>query len=193
MTAAPLYQPFYCEENVWQLCARPDVVARNHFAVFIANPRQTVAMAAQRAAPPGQWVVWDYHVVLLMAPATGDGGESQVWDLDCRLAAPLALTTWFDASFPDLERWPTVWVPQFRLVEGQTFRRHFASDRRHMRTPQGGWQRPPPPWPPPGKGSHLADLIDVSATSDPLGGVVLSHRQLLTRYASPSKATTPQN
>lgn len=38
-------------------------------------------------------------------------------------------------------------IRMYRVVGAQQFLTHFSSDRRHMRTPEGLWQAPPPPGP----------------------------------------------
>jgi len=38
--------------------------------------------------------------------------------------------------------------PLFRWVPWEVARTAFGSDRRHMRSPDGGWSQPIPPWPP---------------------------------------------
>ncbi|KZP20776.1 hypothetical protein FIBSPDRAFT_692145, partial [Athelia psychrophila] len=67
-----LYAGCYCEENIYLLArqfALDPALARawDVFAVFISNGSKTVALWNQRlAATPGEVVVWDYHVVLLL-------------------------------------------------------------------------------------------------------------------------------
>lgn len=34
----------------------------------------------------------------------------------------------------------------FRVVPAKQFLQHFASDRRHMKRPDGSWIKPPPPY-----------------------------------------------
>ena len=60
------FQPYYCEENAWRLCGHPYFGTRERRVVFISNPMRAVAFAGQRAAPPGEWVIWDYHVIFLV-------------------------------------------------------------------------------------------------------------------------------
>jgi protein N-terminal glutamine amidohydrolase len=166
--ASPIrYQPFYCEENVWHLCHDERIVGTRRFAVFISNATRACLMHAQRAAPPGEPVMWDYHVVLL----TG----RDVWDLDCRLGAPLPVQTWLDATFPVLLPAPS--APRFRVVDAELFVERFASDRSHMRDAAGGWKQPPPPWPIIGDGSmNLNSFIDMER---PFLGEVVDARGLV--------------
>ena len=93
------YQPFYCEENIWQLAQRADLFAGPCEVVVIVGPRSAsgrneprVACWFQRAAAEGEPVLWDYHVVLAHQPV--DGGEVEVWDLDTRLPCPCPASLW---------------------------------------------------------------------------------------------------
>ncbi len=170
---APPYCPFYCEENVWQLCAHPRAAAAAERRVlFISNPRRQVAMWGQRAAKdPSVPIAWDYHVVLLLRDA---GGPWQVWDLDAVDPGPRPATAWLRASFDRVGLLPPRYEPRFRVVPCADYRRHFRSDRRHMRRPDGSARQPPPPWPeilgeppacaPDDGGSNLERFID---TEDP--------------------------
>jgi hypothetical protein len=144
------YQPYWCEENVWWLChdlARDDPapeggrvgeVPIQHWALFITNERKSCALRHQRAGDP---VVWDYHVVLVV-----ERGVAEVWDLDTLLGLPLPLHDYLAATFVPV---PEVFAPRFRLVAAADYLARFHTDRSHMRTPSGGWQKPPPSWPAP--------------------------------------------
>lgn len=151
------YASCYCEENVWHLSDRPLPDADERWALFISNPHRSCAMWQQRAAPPGQPVVWDYHVVLV----TQGSDRIQVWDLDSRLLFPCSLDEWLAGSFPHQEALAARLRPVFRLVPAGAFRNRFRSDRSHMRRPDGSWLAPPPDWPPIGEGTNLARFIDM--------------------------------
>lgn len=150
------YQPFYCEENVWWLCAEPLLGTKPRVCdrpdqrrvVLIVNRFGHCPFAGQRAGRPNQVIWWDYHCVLL-------DGLGRIWDLDTRLGLPLPALDWLAGSFPFIGRLPPDLTPRFRLVPAAEFRRDFASDRRHMRGADGHWYRPPPPWPPIGSGYTL--------------------------------------
>lgn len=88
--------------------------------------------------------MWDYHVVVV---AELDSAP-MVFDLDTTLAFPTPLSSYLTHAFPSADQWPPVHRPMFRVVEADEVIHRFASDRRHMRTEAGGWQSPPPPWPP---------------------------------------------
>lgn len=142
------YQPFYCEENAWWLCADPRLSAWPAYALFVVNAFGHCPFAGQRAAPPDRLIWWDYHVVVLDA-------ANRIWDLDTRLGLPTPARDWLTGSFPFLDRLPAELMPRFRLIPCADFRRDFASDRGHMREPDGGWHHPPPPWPSIGDGMNL--------------------------------------
>jgi len=177
------YQPFYCEENAWWLCAEPLLDAEpgvddrpdRRLVVFIANRFGHCPFAGQRAARPGGIIWWDYHCVVL-------DGLGRVWDLDTLLGLPLPASRWLAGSFPFEARLPPDLMPYFRLVPVAEFRRDFASDRSHMRGPDGRWLRPPPPWPPIGTGHNLPRYVDLS--SDGPGELLdwtAMHRRLAAR------------
>lgn len=165
------YHPFYCEENAWWLCGAVAPSSTGTYVVFIINAFGHCPFAGQRAAPPGQLIWWDYHVVVLDA-------EDRIWDLDTRLGLPLPARDWVAGSFPFLDRLPADLSPRFRLIPCGDYRREFASDRGHMRQPNGRWQHPPPPWPPIGRGMNLHRYCSPS-TGGP--GEVLDAATLLQR------------
>jgi hypothetical protein len=170
------YAPFYCEENVWHLAREPRFARRRREVVFISNESRSCAVWYQRAAAKPSWpILWDYHVVLLCADPW------EVWDLDTTLGLPSAAPDYLRRSFRpgigrDLE-------PRFRVVEADVFLREFASDRSHMRGPQGQMLKEPPPWPPlgaPGAPSNLARFVDMAT---PFVGEVLDLHGLVARVA----------
>lgn len=171
------YAPFYCEENVWWLAQEARFAGLPADVVVVSNERRRVAVWGQRAArAEGEPVVWDYHVVLAVQGARG----TEVWDLDCARGAPLAGAEWLEASFD--ERVPKRFAPRFRLVDSAVFVARFASDRRHMRTPDGGWEAPPPPWPIIGGGAHDLDrFVDVA---DETFGATIDLDALRARWAT---------
>ena len=169
------YCPYYCEENIWHLCADPQVtsVPSERRVLFVANRDRRVAMWGQRlSTDPELPVVWDYHVVLLVRqfaqPGWGQPGW-ELWDLDAAIPPPRPALTWLDDCFRGAGVVPPQFEPQFRVVPASAFRRHFRSDRSHMRAPDGGWLQPPPDWPAilgepfegDGEGSNLDRFLDV--------------------------------
>lgn len=150
------YQPFYCEENVWWLCAEPEFASADALVLFIFNGFGRCPFAEQQAAAPGQVIWWDYHVVAL-------DHRKRIWDLDSRLALPMPAADWLDGTFPFAAALPQDIEPRFRSIPCDEYRRDFASDRSHMRGNNGGWQRPTPPWPPIGTGMNLHRYHDRTA------------------------------
>jgi hypothetical protein len=165
------YHPFYCEENAWWLCHERQVSAGDAHVVFIANRLGHCPVAEQRAAAPHQLIWWDYHVVVLDA-------ARRIWDLDTRLGLPLPAADWLVGSFPFIDHLPDALRPTFRLIPCADYRRDFASDRDHMRDPDGRWQHPPPPWPTIGTGMNLARYRHPSADEP---GELLDWHALLRR------------
>lgn len=164
-----LYQPFFCEENVWQLLrsgAVPEPVA----AVFVSNAAKAVAMWGQRAAAQDP-IVWDYHVVALATE------QQLVVDLDDRDRVNWPLERWLAHAFR-----PAVsnnLQPRFRLVPGPEFLATFSSDRSHMRDATGRPRQPFPSWPAPwqpARGMNLPRFLDLD---DPIAGVVTDAAGLL--------------
>lgn len=158
------YTPYYCEENVWHLCQRPELEPFERRVVFVFAQSESCLLWQQQAAAPGQPVGWDYHVFLLVRD-----GPWQVWDLDTRLPLPVPWTTYYDATFgPTLallaQAPPRIataaWEPRFRMLPAERYVAEFASDRSHMRTPAGAWLKPPPPWPRIGTGHNLPRFLD---------------------------------
>lgn len=150
------HQPFWCEENIWHLCAHPAPGAGPRSVLVLSGADGHVACWAQRAGPPDGPILWDYHVVLAARDAEGWA----VWDLDTRLGCPAPLARWLAGTFPAAARVPSGLRPRFAVVPADAYRAGFASDRAHMRTPDGGWQQPPPPWPAiAGGGLTLARLL----------------------------------
>ncbi|MFP4076375.1 MAG: hypothetical protein ACLFTD_07805 [Halochromatium sp.] len=143
------YQPFYCEENIWWLCAEPPTDVRMAQVIFVASQGGACPIAEQRAGGAAGLVWWDYHCIAL-------DEQRRIWDLDSRLPLPVAAGTWLERSFPHAARLPAWLQPCFRVVAAAHYLADFASDRRHMRSADGGWLQAPPPWPCIGAGNTLS-------------------------------------
>jgi hypothetical protein len=150
------YQPFYCEENAWWLCAEPALGAGERYVVFLLSRAGRCPLLHQREAPPGRLIAWDYHVVVV-------DGEGRVWDQDTRLPLPTPGLDWLDQTFALAGQLPAVYAPRLRVLSAVDYRRDFASDRSHMRDARGHFQRPPPPWPSIGEGMNLSTYLDPEA------------------------------
>jgi hypothetical protein len=153
------YQPYWCEENIWQLAGSPEVGPGERIVLVITGVVEETLCWQQQLAPPGQPVRWDYHVVLAVR-----NQHWQVWDFDTRLGHPVAAETWLHGTFPRPAAVPVYFQPRFGWFPADQWRREFSSDRQHMRSASGGWQQPPPPWPPiqgasTGTGLPLASAI----------------------------------
>lgn len=135
------YAPFYCEENIWHLANDGQIQG----VAFISNPRQQVACFAQGRSKTGEVTVWDYHVIGFGVDAVT--GALVVWDFDSTLPGPCPAATYLAATFPLLPPKFQHVAPWFRLCTAADFVATFASDRRHMRKPDGSWEKPPPLWP----------------------------------------------
>ncbi len=154
------HQPFFCEENVWRLCARNDLEADFRWVLFITNPTKTCAFWRQRASEdPDQPVVWDYHAVAI---ASGEDGPV-VWDLDCTFGAALPFDVWVRVSFPYLGRLPEDYDPYFLLHDVAKFVEEFASDRSHMIDEKGRPYHPFPEWDAIGDGHNLDQWMDLDS------------------------------
>jgi hypothetical protein len=149
------YCPYYCEENIWHLCANPILGEGLRFVLLVSNPGRQVAVWGQRsAADPAVPVLWDYHAI-----ATTQVADTwRIWDLDTRLGLPLPATAYLQQSFLPV---PPRFAPRFRLLSCTDYRRLLASDRRHMRATDGHWLQPPPRWRPIGQGHNLERCIDM--------------------------------
>lgn len=149
------YQPYYCEENVWKLCdARvPGLGDRAAFVVLIRAAGPAFPILAQRLAPPGQPLFWDYHVIYAEA--------GLVYDRDSALGFPVPAALYLERSFLPEASLREGDRPRFRPVPAREWLASFSSDRSHMRAPDGSWLRPPPPWPPVGKGNALPAFLSL--------------------------------
>ena len=187
---SPSYQPFYCEENIWQLCQDPRLGASERLVGLITGPNgpqrsSRCAFWHQRLADSrGEAVLWDFHVVLFVRSAGW-----QVWDLDSDLGMPVAADAYLSATFGDQMTVATHLQPRIRLVGGEAYVAGLCSDRSHMRDGHGLFLQPPPPWPAPGGGreNNLARYLD---PTDPALGVVVTLDGLRARLALPPSAVS---
>ena len=176
------YQPFYCEENVWQLIHQ-GLVSDTADILFITNEWKQVVLAGQKAGDENGIVIWDYHVVVLT-----DDDVPMIWDWDSRGPTPMAATRWFLTSLagfcahtpeglayrPEL----IAYAPVFRLIPAAKYALNFSSDRRHMKDEAGDWLQPPPVWNCIGEGHNLDQILDVS---DPEWGAMCDLNSLYQR------------
>jgi hypothetical protein len=167
--------PYWCEENVWHLCADARFAAGRAEVAIITNADRRVALFHQRASPRSDGlVVWDYHVILFAAEANGPWCA---WDLDTTLGWPVRALDYLERTFPP-QLDPT-FAPRFRVLVAADYRVGFGSDRRHMRTPAGEWLQAPPPWPAIGATHELPRYLD---TDDCTFAPWLDVSELVARY-----------
>lgn len=138
-----LYQPFYCEENIWQLC-KHEYFNNTPAQVFFLLPSSETCLAVwnQRLAKPGEPILWDYHTILY------DKNAKLIFDFDSTLNFPQEVLSYFQHTFSFM--YPS-YLPTFRIVPKNDFVHNFYSDRSHMKNDVGQWIEQPPAWEIPGK------------------------------------------
>jgi hypothetical protein len=156
----------YCEENVYKLCQ--DVSSRHSgeinkcFVVFVSNPSRTVPLWRQRSGKDeDRLVIWvgrliivllidenalfqDYHVIFLYHP---EPEKCLVYDLDSELPFPTYVHKYVTETFRTDHILKPDYFRYFRVIPANEFLKEFASDRRHMKRPDGTWIKPPPNYP----------------------------------------------
>lgn len=136
------------------------------FVVFVSNARRQTPLWYQKAGHGQEGlVIWDYHVFVVEASHRGMP-VPRAWDLDTTLPFPCPLVDYACMALRPVrapyERW-------YRVVPAEVLWGHFASDRSHMRLPDGSWSAPPPPYPcfvaPDGCTNRLNEYLDVAPDS----------------------------
>lgn len=143
------HTPYYCEENVYLLCKKlcadgiADADGSDLFVVFISNEKKQIALWHQKASKRADGIVlWDYHVICIQRKSAGN--SPLVWDLDSSLPFPSPLASYvLETIRPSFQLFPD-YHRLFRIVHAPVFLRCFASDRRHMKDPDGKWIAEPP-------------------------------------------------
>ncbi|KAF8065818.1 tun [Scenedesmus sp. PABB004] len=147
----------YCEENVALLLRRLEAHGGRRgalYAAVVSNAADAIPLWRQAAGDEGQggFIVWDYHVLALEVsrggapPARGPAAATRVWDLDSQLPFPCDAPRYAaEALQAGRVALPRHLARRWRVVAAATFLAHFASDRSHMRRPDGSWAAPPPP------------------------------------------------
>ncbi|AEC10029.1 Protein N-terminal glutamine amidohydrolase alpha beta roll [Arabidopsis thaliana x Arabidopsis arenosa] len=196
------HTPYYCEENVYLLCKTlcengvAEATCSDLFVVFISNEKKQVPLWHQKASTRADGVVlWDYHVICVQRKKESDS-EPLVWDLDSTLPFPSPLASYVTETIQPSFQLFAEYQRFFRIVHAPLFFKHFASDRRHMKEPDGSWTAQPPPYEPivaqDGILHNLSEYIamsgaDTLSSLDPETvtaaisqklGVVVSHTQL---------------
>jgi hypothetical protein len=115
---------------------------------------------------------WDYHAIYL---DLGHDAGPLVYDLDTLIGFPCGIEAYVNESFLPRAAMDPDEMPLFKLIPASEYLARFSSDRSHMRRRGGGWLKPPPPWPPIGRGNELPRLLslDEGEWLPLLGGVEL--------------------
>ncbi|KAF8562389.1 hypothetical protein P879_10190 [Paragonimus westermani] len=139
-----IYTPNYCEENVYLLLQKlqADQLSGEFHVVFVSNSSSSVALFAQSKGDPesDHMIVWDYHVFLIHTAF----GSHWVFDFDTVLEFPVSFSVYRKYGLRENALLPDRFRRLYRVISGSLFLEHFASDRRHMRRPNGDWIAPPP-------------------------------------------------
>lgn len=147
-----LYQPYYCEENIWQLAKQMN--EEDGEVWFIINPNQTIATAQQRATEPDRLIIWDYHVVYYSL-------QHGIFDLDSRCQLPCPADEYIKVSFIDIAHLVTAeYTPHFRIISAREYISLFSSNREHMLDKNNEYHQSPPDWSPIGDEHNLPAFID---------------------------------
>lgn len=125
------YTPLFCEENIWLLANRlrdRGMSDKQTFVLFLSNPAKSIILRHQKAAQPGQFIVWDYHVVLQVHRNQDDW----IYDFDSRLPFPCPLSTYLSLTFSEQDSLPKRYRTWIRQIPATEYLKHFYSDRSHM-------------------------------------------------------------
>ena len=139
-----LYQPLYCEENIWQLLMSGRIDPGESYAVVITNSRQHILLWRQTIcwAEDGH-AGWDYHVILV----NRSRGQSLVYDFDTTLSFPVDFPVYLKEVVKPVEQCSSIFFPKFRVIPGVEYRDGFWSNRSYKAKPTGKFIDPPPEWP----------------------------------------------
>lgn len=166
-----IYTPYYCEENVWQLCQLVEKncpqLLHHCFAVFISNDVKQVPLWCQKASKG--FVLWDYHVIMIIKQ--DDQQQSLVYDLDTTLTFPCSFQQYLNDGIRSESEFIEKFKRKFRVIGAKEFLATFASDRRHMLMPSGSDYQQPPPTYPPIKTSMSDHNLDTFISMDSSKGV----------------------
>ena len=147
----------------------------------------------QKAVPPGEVLVWDYHVFVVARAEKG----WMVWDQDSYLPMPSSMSSYLEQSFWHMlpgahtleggnlnEQMLIRIAPIFRVVEAEFFVKNFSTDRSHMRTGNGAWIKDPPPWAAPQAQPQAMNLMRfVSMVDEKIGGEVFDFDSLRQKFS----------
>ena len=146
MSVSHYYHPFYCEENLWWWSNSLSSDALDQaYVLIISNNERRAAVGLQRLGkPPGDFMVWDYHVVGLLRSAT----ESKLVDFDTSVeSTTMDAQWWFNTQERLLELVVEDYHPRFRPIPARHYLNEFSSSRQHMLGADGKYIHPVPAWP----------------------------------------------
>lgn len=158
------------------------------FVVFISNENRMVPLWKQKSGRGDQPVIWDYHVVLLQA---GPRVDPLVYDLDSELPFPCSLQLYAAQSLRSDSNIKPAYHRKLRVVPADSFLLKFASDRSHMKNPDGSWRMPPPPYPPIHTAESRMNLDDFISMDAAVGwGRVFSLDHFLLTYTGNASSSS---
>uniref|UniRef100_A0A3Q1FJZ7 Protein N-terminal glutamine amidohydrolase n=1 Tax=Acanthochromis polyacanthus TaxID=80966 RepID=A0A3Q1FJZ7_9TELE len=180
------------QKNVWKLCdfvrTKRTAPLEQLFVVFISNDNRMVPLWKQKSGHGDQPVIWDYHVVLLQAELQS---EALIYDLDTELPFPCSLKLYSAEAFRSDRHIRPEYHRKLRVVPADSFLLNFASDRSHMKNPDGTWKMPPPPYPPIHTAESHMNLDDFISMDPAVGwGTVYGLRQFLHRYTGNASSSS---
>ncbi|XP_065317831.1 protein N-terminal glutamine amidohydrolase-like isoform X2 [Gordionus sp. m RMFG-2023] len=151
-----IYTPYYCEENIWQLCKGiftstlcnkdNDI---SYYVVFITNNLKQVPIWTMTCAKNNDIVIWDYHVILVnLVLYYQSDNSSKVYDFDTTLEFGCNLEEYFQKALKNENNFPDKYKRKYRIIPGKVYLDHFASDRSHMKDGLGNFLKPPPSYSP---------------------------------------------
>ncbi|KAH6602382.1 hypothetical protein BASA61_001170 [Batrachochytrium salamandrivorans] len=188
------YTRFYCEENIYRLgCAFRESQPECCFeAVFISNEYKKIPLWAQANGPSNDEipVVWDYHVILLQTTkADSTPPVTYVFDMDTVLEFPVAFSDYSEKALKTMSGidLPKQYHRYYRVIPGELFLTHFASDRSHMLNADKGWNAEPPASlciSTKESTMNLGDYINMKSNTDStIYGKVLNEAEFLDKYS----------
>jgi hypothetical protein len=123
------YTALFCEENIWKLLQILTGQGRSPAqleVILLCNQQGHLAIRNQKLAPLGEYIVWDYHVILV------DREHETIYDFDSRLDFPVSISRYLSSTLPDPSIVPEHYLPTFRVIPAQDYLERFCSDRSHM-------------------------------------------------------------
>ena len=135
------YTPYFCEENIWKYgqCIKEELFCR-YDVLFLSNQANTIALLNQKAAPQGEFIVYDYHVILHCT------ADLKIFDFDSRLGFETDSEYYFDETFTDQSLILPAFRTAVRVIPLENYIKFFDSDRTHMIMNEQPLQ-PFPEWP----------------------------------------------